>query len=739
MPKDKKYIIDNKLIMDRWNYSLNSKLELNPNKLTEGTHTKAHFVCPKCGYKWFNEIRYVVKYNGGCKSCSEKKRVESWIKTKKNNSKSLFITNPELEKEWDYEKNNEIGLDPNFVFAGTNKEAYWICRLNHSYKAYISNRALKRTGCTYCAGQAVLKGFNDFATTRKDLLKEWDYEKNNEIGLFPDEIMRGSHEPANWVCPLGHSYVKKVHDRDSGHGCTKCAKESQTSFPEQAIYFYVSKVFKDAKNRYGRPEIDIFIPSLNFGIEYDGLYAHKKKQKSEKKKNEILKSRKIKLIRIKETINNEKDSKNIIYCKANSNNTFLNEVIKKIEKIINETYKLNVNLNPNIQSDRIKIEEQYIFLKKQNSIGILYPEIAKEWDYEKNGRIMPEFVSYGSSKKYFWLCNKGHSYECSPKDRVHGRGCNICSGIRYIKRINDLQTKHPELIKYWDYDKNEITPDNIKYTNSDAHWWKCNKGHSYQTTIKTMLKYKCCLGCSENLNILVKGVNDLATLNPKLIEEWDYENNDKTPDCYTLNSNQEVYWVCKKCGYHWKSYINQRSICPNCKKINNKINVYDSMTLNFLFSADGITKFCEKLDVDINKQHGNISQVCHRKQKTIMGKYILRYDNDDEFKDVSIQKRKELFNYDITKVQRNNTINVYDISTAKLIGVFNDKKKMCKNLNIDYKKQHGNISTICKRKQKTLLGKYILRYDYDDEFKNKTSNERKKEFKIICKRSDENE
>ena len=68
----------------------------------------------------------------------------------------------------------------------------------------------------------------------------------------------------------------------------------------------------------------------------------------------------------------------------------------------------------------------------------------------------------------------------------------------------------------------------------------------------------------ENLNILVKGVNDLATLNPKLIEEWDYENNDKTPDCYTLNSNQEVYWVCKKCGNHWKSYINQRSVCPNC-------------------------------------------------------------------------------------------------------------------------------------------------------------------------------
>ena len=75
-------------------------------------------------------------------------------------------------------------------------------------------------------------------------------------------------------------------------------------------------------------------------------------------------------------------------------------------------------------------------------------------------------------------------------------------------------------------------------------------------------------------------------------------------------------------------------------------------------------------------------------------------------------------------MQRNNTINVYDISTAKLIGSFNDKRNLCKNLNVDYKKQHGNISTICKRKQKTLLGKYILRYDYDDEFKKLSDNQR---------------
>lgn len=711
----KTLFISNPELEKEWDYEENIKEGLIPEKLYSNSSKRAHWICPK-GHKYEAYIYHRAEQNTGCSICAGKKILIGY--------NDLATTRPDLLKEWDFDKNNELGFTPQNVMAGTNKKVWWICPKSHHYEAYINNRTKQNTGCPFCAGQKILVGYNDLATTRPDLLKEWDYKRNNKLGITPQNVMMGSNVSAHWICPFGHNYEKVIHARSSGQGCTICSQESQTSFPEQALYYYISKVYPETKNRYGKPEIDVYIPNLKLGIEYDGEYAHRNKRESELKKDKIIKSQGIYLIRIKEVKKLENDKNNVIYCKPNSNNTFLNNVIIKLQKIINDKYNLNVDFQPNILKDRIKIEEQYLSLKKQNSIMTLYPNIAKEWDFDKNGAIKPEYISYGSSKKYYWICPKGHSYECSPKDRVHGRGCNICSGIRYIKRTNDLQTKHPELIKYWDFDKNEVTPDSIKYTNSDVHWWKCNKGHSYQATIKTMLKYKCCLGCSENLNILVKGVNDLATLNPKLIEEWDYENNDKTPDCYTLNSNQEVYWVCKKCGNHWKSYINQRSVCPNCKKINNKINVYDSITLNFLFSVDGITKFCEKLNVDINKQHGNISQVCHRKQKTIMGKYVLRYDNDDEFKGLSIQKRKEIFNYDITKVQRNNTINVYDIGTAKLIGSFNDKRELCKNLNVDYKKQHGNISTICKRKQKTLLGKYILRYDYDDEFKKLSNNQR---------------
>ena len=41
-----------------------------------------------------------------------------------------------------------------------------------------------------------------------------------------------------------------------------------------------------------------------------------------------------------------------------------------------------------------------------------FPELAMEWDYERNGDLTPENVSYGSNKKVWWICPKcGQSYQ----------------------------------------------------------------------------------------------------------------------------------------------------------------------------------------------------------------------------------------------------------------------------------------------------------------------------------------
>ena len=70
-------------------------------------------------------------------------------------------------------------------------------------------------------------------------------------------------------------------------------------------------------------------------------------------------------------------------------------------------------------------------------------------------------------------------------------------------------------------------------------------------------------------------------------------------------------------------------------------------------------------------------------------------------------------------------INAYSINTGELFKSFKDTVDLCSKMSIDYNKQKGNITSVCKRKQKTFQNKYILRHNNDDEFKNLTDKDRK--------------
>ena len=59
--------------------------------------------------------------------------------------------------------------------------------------------------------------------------------------------------------------------------------------------------------------------------------------------------------------------------------------------------------------------------------------------------------------------------------------------------------------------------------------------------------------------------------------------------------------------------------------------MYDANTLAFIATFDSVSSICEYLELDYKKMNSAISRVCNKKQKTLIGKYILRNANDDEF------------------------------------------------------------------------------------------------------------
>ena len=120
-----------------------------------------------------------------------------------------------------------------------------------------------------------------------------------------------------------------------------------------------------------------------------------------------------------------------------------------------------------------------------NDFASLFPDLAKQWNYSKNGDKSPFDYVFGSVAKVWWVCSKGHEWQAKIRDRVKNhQGCPYCSNRRVLVGFNDLQTLKPELALQWNYFKNKgLLPSDVTYGSDKSVWWVCPKGHQWKTKI----------------------------------------------------------------------------------------------------------------------------------------------------------------------------------------------------------------------------------------------------------------
>lgn len=72
--------------------------------------------------------------------------------------------------------------------------------------------------------------------------------------------------------------------------------------------------------------------------------------------------------------------------------------------------------------------------RAKDSLKIKYPKLANQWDIEKNGNLRPIDVLPGSSRKVYWLCDDGCSFQKHIRNRaLRGQTkCTVC------KKAQDL-------------------------------------------------------------------------------------------------------------------------------------------------------------------------------------------------------------------------------------------------------------------------------------------------------------
>ena len=192
------------------------------------------------------------------------------------------------------------------------------------------------------------------------------------------------------------------------------------------------------------------------------------------------------------------------------------------------------------------------------SLAEARPDLAAEWNYEKNENLRPEDVAANNHKKVWWLQYDVNpvtkklvklEWQASIEGRVCGCGNPFKSGKKVLKGYNDLQTLYSDIAKEWNFERNgELKPDMVVCKSEKSVWWLCYDispldGKQIKLEWKSKIKDRVMAKSNpyKTGKMVLKGYNDIQTLRPDLAKEWNYQKNGKLkPDMVTCGSNKKV-------------------------------------------------------------------------------------------------------------------------------------------------------------------------------------------------------
>lgn len=170
--------------------------------------------------------------NSNCNGNHEEIRVEDLIniqtgkkidmeKFNELRDNAMLKVRPELWIEWDFEKNDGLGLDIYEITYGSKKVTWWICLKCKSHYDMINKNRVKGSNCPYCHGLRINET-NCLATTHPELVIEWHPVLNDKT---PYEITYGNDKKVWWICKNCDSeYDMSLNCRTNGkQNCPYCA------------------------------------------------------------------------------------------------------------------------------------------------------------------------------------------------------------------------------------------------------------------------------------------------------------------------------------------------------------------------------------------------------------------------------------------------------------------------------------------------------------------------------------
>ena len=481
----------------------------------------------------------------------------------------LCTTHPELMSEWDFDHNS---IKPNEIHCGSHKKVWWKCKkCGNAWETEILLRANLNRGCPYCANQKLAVGFNDFGTLCPNIYNDWDYDSNG--GKTPSDFIGvKSNKTIYLKCALGHKYETKVYLYYRGDRCPYCGnKRILSGFNDLATTCpRLVEQWDYEKNTLTPKEVTT-------GSDKKVWWKCEKGHSWQATINSRYLGRGCpECLKEQRTSLGEKTF--AFYMQHNFKDFQENVHLKCMGKFELDMYvpslKLAVEYDGQAWHRNTKRDLEKDELCKKNNITLIrlreegcpkYETTAYLIDCPRNkGNVLNLKDSVNS---LFVLINHLFNLDIKNIDSLENDITAINENYYSYTKRNSIKYKCPRLMEEWDYEKNkDLNPEFISVGSNSKVWWKCKEGHSWPAVVVARVRGNGCPYCSGTFAI--PGVNDLATLYPDLMSEWDFDKNKKlNPGTLTVGSPRVVWWKCKY-GHAWRAQIFSRtkngSGCPTC-------------------------------------------------------------------------------------------------------------------------------------------------------------------------------
>jgi len=109
------------------------------------------------------------------------------------------------------------------------------------------------------------------------------------------------------------------------------------------------------------------------------------------------------------------------------------------------------------------------------------PRLVKFWHPTKNGELSPDAVDSRHAADVWWRCERGHPFRRAPLQMPHDSSCPTCALAE-----ESLTARFPGIAVEWHPARNgDITPDQVDADHQMSAWWRCDRGHEFQATVRS--------------------------------------------------------------------------------------------------------------------------------------------------------------------------------------------------------------------------------------------------------------